>query len=139
MFNGSSWITIGEWHAERRWGTPEQAATYCKKEDTRVEGPWEWGKLADGPGQRSDLLAIAELARGGASLKSIAEAQPATFIRYHSGIKSFHALCSPPTPNTRIEGKCIIVIESCTNYGNFVTLSNSLDPFNFHRQDYLGL
>ncbi len=31
-------------HIERRFGTQEQAIKYAKKEDTRVEGPWEFGE-----------------------------------------------------------------------------------------------
>nr|WAE42894.1 MAG: replication associated protein [Cressdnaviricota sp.] len=30
-------------HFEKRKGSQEQAINYCKKEESREEGPWEWG------------------------------------------------------------------------------------------------
>lgn len=34
-------------HFEKRLGLQQQAIDYCKKEDTRVLGPWEFGKKSD--------------------------------------------------------------------------------------------
>ncbi len=31
-------------HIERRMGTQEAAIRYCKKDDSRVAGPWEFGE-----------------------------------------------------------------------------------------------
>lgn len=31
-------------HLEKRKGTPQQAWDYCTKEDTREDGPWEYGE-----------------------------------------------------------------------------------------------
>ncbi len=45
-------------HWEARRGTREQARDYARKEDTRVEGPWEFGDWIDGPGARTDLLSL---------------------------------------------------------------------------------
>ncbi len=41
-------------HCEALRGTPEQAAVYCKKEDTRVDGPYEFGDIPQ-QGRRTDL------------------------------------------------------------------------------------
>lgn len=43
MSLGSMKKIFGEGHYESRQGTHEEAAAYCSKEETRVEGPWELG------------------------------------------------------------------------------------------------
>lgn len=39
-------------HIEKTKGTPQQAWDYCTKEDTRVDGPWEFGPRPAGRGAR---------------------------------------------------------------------------------------
>lgn len=74
-------------HLEKRRGNQADAIQYCSKEDTRCEGPWEFGERGKGQGHRSDLDAVAEMVKEKKSLREIAEEHPATFIRYHRGIK----------------------------------------------------
>lgn len=59
-------------HCEARKGTAEQAADYCKKEDSRVDGPWEIG-VFDAQGQRRDLEALFACAKSGMALREAAE------------------------------------------------------------------
>jgi len=44
-------------HLEKRRGTREQARDYCMKEESRVDGPWEYGAWSASPGRgkRTDL------------------------------------------------------------------------------------
>lgn len=53
-------------HFERRRGTATEAIEYCKKEETRITGPWEVGTpTLNTPGKRNDLLlAKMELDKG---------------------------------------------------------------------------
>lgn len=44
-------------HLEARKGTPQQAADYCRKEDSRFDGPWELGELTK-QGQRYVTLLL---------------------------------------------------------------------------------
>lgn len=48
-------------HVEKMRGTPEQAVQYCKKEESRVDGPWDFGELlARGSSKRKRARVEAE-------------------------------------------------------------------------------
>lgn len=75
-------------HFEKARGSVEENRKYCMKEDTRVEGPWEYGAYAK-QGQTRGLEQIAEMIKGGANLKEIADEFPAAFIRHHRGLEAY--------------------------------------------------
>ena len=53
-------------HFEACRGTPEQCRDYCTKEETRLEGPWEFGTFTGAqPGKRNDLLALRDAVKSG--------------------------------------------------------------------------
>lgn len=83
-------------HWERRKGNQVQAIAYCKKEDSRFAGPWEFGTPSEShQGARTDLLeAVAALKSGG--LKKLTEEYPSEFVRYSRG---FIQLCSFQKPD----------------------------------------
>lgn len=57
-------------HLDPRKGTQEQAVAYCTKDDSRIEGPWEWGKK-NIQGERSDLIELRDAVLNGARLRDI--------------------------------------------------------------------
>lgn len=67
-------------HWEGRRGTQEEARAYATKDDTRIAGPWEWGKFKGDQGARSDRAALFELAKQGKTVKEAAEAMPGTWM-----------------------------------------------------------
>lgn len=71
-------------HLEGRKGTAMEAANYCKKEDTREAGPWEFGEIT-AQGTRTDLTSALSLAYD-QGLYVALEAYPETFVRYYAGI-----------------------------------------------------
>lgn len=89
-------------HWEPRRGSHEQARDYCRKEDTRVYGPFTYGEEVK-QGQRTDLESMAqlmlELPETDVSLVSTA-----TYVRYYKGLRAFKTLHSKPrTHKTLVE------------------------------------
>lgn len=82
-------------HFERRRGTRDQARDYARKEDTRLEGPWEYGTWAGGQGRRSDIHDACQVILSGGSLKRVATEHPAAFVRYHKGFSELARIQRP--------------------------------------------
>lgn len=75
-------------HVEKRRGTPEQARQYCmKKDETYLEGPWEYGEFTKEQGKRNDLAEVYALVKEGKKEVEILEANPSAYIRYYRGIR----------------------------------------------------
>lgn len=72
---------LGDSHFEPRFGTAEQAATYCCKGGQYCEH----GQISR-QGHRSDLGAISQSIVDGSSLQSVAISQPALFVQYGRGL-----------------------------------------------------
>jgi len=52
-------------HWEPQRGTNDQAREYCKKPETRIAGPYEWGTFAGGQGSRTDIIEFRDAIRQG--------------------------------------------------------------------------
>nr|WAE42469.1 MAG: replication associated protein [Cressdnaviricota sp.] len=65
----------------------EAAIAYCHKEDTRLDGPWEFGKRGSGVrrGEREDINEFAESLVAGNKLRDVAIKYPGTFLKYSTG------------------------------------------------------
>lgn len=77
-------------HYEKSRGTADEAANYCKKEESRVDGPWEYGVLTK-ERQRSDLKDVCQQVASGVPLSTIMEADPATYVRNYRGLEKLEA------------------------------------------------
>lgn len=78
-------------HLELRAGTAEQAATYCKKAESRVVGtsPFEWGTISKPVG--NSFEAIVKRIRSGERLESLIDDYPSEVIRYQRGIQGIQS------------------------------------------------
>lgn len=72
---------------------------YCKKEATRVEGPWEGGESGS-QGKRSDLGAVVEVVRGGGGLAAVAQQHPHMVLKFSKGLSVLDSVLNPPPPRT---------------------------------------
>lgn len=83
-------------HFEPRRGTREQARDYCRKEDTRLEGPFEYGNWsAGGAGKRNDLAEVKRKIDDGATWEEVADEHFQTYLRYERGLQSYKRLKQP--------------------------------------------
>lgn len=65
---------------------------YATKDESRVLGPWQLGKLSDSAqGCRTDFHAVAEQVRDGGALSAVAQEAPGVFVRYHRGLAALSA------------------------------------------------
>lgn len=78
-------------HYEARQGSREQARTYCAKLDTRVDGPWEFGKWVT-TGSKSNIDSIRVKIRQGQPMITIADEHFGDYVRYHRGIEAYITL-----------------------------------------------
>lgn len=132
-------------HLEKRRGTPEQARRYCTKEETRIEGPWCFGRmeidkpLSNTRGKRNDLAEVAKHVLSGKKIddKEIMEEHTNSLIRYHKGLKTLEMLVAkknvPVWRDVNVTvfwgptgtGKTRYAVESARKLGSYYILSKS--------------
>lgn len=77
-------------HWEVRRGTQQQARDYARKNDTRIDGPWEHGVWEPHlPGRRSDLLAVKEAIDNGTKELDLWETHFGDMCRYHKAFQEY--------------------------------------------------
>jgi len=81
------------WLKQRR-GNQKQAIAYSKKEDTRIEGPWEHG-TPKAQGARVDLEAVKTDIDKGFSIKQIADEHFHTCARYMNFFRQYKRMRDP--------------------------------------------
>lgn len=85
-FNQLRELLGGRVHLERRRGSQAQAIAYCKKEETRVDGPWEFGEPKRA-GKRSDIHATMEAIAEGSSFDDLLDSADGNAIKYSRGVQ----------------------------------------------------
>lgn len=99
-------LGVNSWRGFDRAGTRDQARDYCMKEDTRVEGPWEYGDWIGGQGYRTDVEKAIDMIKEGRPRKEIFEEIPEIYLRLHGGIDKAIALQQKPRVRENLVVDC---------------------------------
>lgn len=94
-------------HVEPRRGTRIEARDYCKKDDTRVDGPYEHGEWV-GDGERTDLAKLFDGVRAGKSDLTLFEEQPEGYARHYRAIHHIRSLYAAEAAKNWREIKTIV-------------------------------
>lgn len=92
------WLGFETMHLEKRRGTREEARAYCKKEESRIAGPWEFGDwAAGGAGTRNDLSDVKKKIDNGADFKKLCDENFNECARYNRFFKEYIEMKTPKT------------------------------------------
>lgn len=80
-------------HLEPRKATREAARAYCMKEESRVDGPFEFGTFEQKRGERNDINNFIETMNKDGLVNAALE-NPSVYIKYHKGVNAFNNLIS---------------------------------------------
>lgn len=104
----------------KRRGTAKQAQKYCMKDQNYLEK----GTISN-QGKRTDIEDVCDDIKAGMSLEDIAEGHPATFVKFHRGLKELkHTLSAHRTQKPYVKwlwgetgiGKTRTSVETSTSY-----------------------
>lgn len=85
-FNSAKELLGGRAHLEPRRGTRDQARSYCTKEDTRIDGPFELGEWKQERGRRNDLIAFRDDIISGKSERHLFTEHTSSWFRYNKAL-----------------------------------------------------
>lgn len=118
-----------KFHAEPSKGSAQSNYDYCTKDESRLAGPWETGtRSVCSQGDRTDLEAVRDAIRGGATELEIAERNFAAWCRYRTSFGAYAALSAPKRGNTQVTP--VTVLLGPTGMGKtFYVLGEDPDVF----------
>lgn len=103
-------------HIEKRRGRRDQARDYCRKTDTRQEGPYEFGTWIPGQGARTDLKAAVDYMKEAPNFLEVVKAYPELHIKYSRGMSKTFDMLSAQRTVTR-EPPIVVLIYGPTGTG----------------------
>lgn len=101
---------------ETRRGTHEQARDYCKKEETRMAGPWESGN-ENTQGKRNDIKALYTAVKEKKTNFEILEETEGAAARYEKAINFCRFTLMEKDSDRQLQGVRVIVLYGETDHG----------------------
>lgn len=113
-------LPTAHWEQARDWN---RLVAYCKKEESRVAGPWEWGSPPSGQGSRTDLKLASAMIQSGSTMKTIAQQMPEVIVKYHKGLLYLKSL----QEQSKYKPKKVGLFYGMTGSGKTLTAHEELD------------
>lgn len=83
-------------HFEGRKGSRDSAREYCRKTESRLDGPFELGEWISGPGHRTDVHTLGSRVIDGATESEIIREMPDAYMRMYRGMQQLMLRTIPP-------------------------------------------
>lgn len=93
-------------HIENRRGSQQQAIDYCKKPESRVKGPFEFGTKSQ-QGNRTDVHEFVDAVRAGGSDEYMITNYTLTWMKYQKAAGRIRQACFKP--KTRLELEVVLL------------------------------
>ena len=109
------------------------ASDYCKKPESRVHGPYEFGDLPQ-QGKRTDLATLYSDIKAGKKMSTILEENPSA-ARFEKSAKLMRFCLMESSSDRQAQGVKVYVFWGATDLGKTYTAYNLMDPKNVFKFD----
>lgn len=84
-------------HVESRQGTRDEAREYCRKIETRIDGPWELGTWEVTQGIRTDIKKLYDMIKDGKKNFELLDEMPREFMKYYKACDKVRSILEKRT------------------------------------------